>query len=168
MFYNHFENAIVSEEKTLSAKWRRSRKYSKRFNVFKAIRKIENAKPSQAFINKTLRAKRYSRPYVYLNPKGCKERKWREPKPLVDVFEEEEEVIVVAEFVGFSKENLQIHVKNQRLTLSAENLDRKYHKSLNLPVEVIPSSIRTKYKNGVLEIRLKKLLKEKALDKIAG
>ena len=151
----------------MSAKWRRSRKHSKKYNIFKSLKKVENAKPSQSFLNKTLRVKRHSRPYVYLNPKERKERKWREPEPLIDVFEEEKEVIVVAEFVGFSKENLRIHVKNQRLTLSAEDLDRKYHKSLNLPVDVIPSSIRTAYKNGVLEIRLKKLLEEKTLDKVA-
>jgi HSP20 family protein len=91
-----------------------------------------------------------------------------EREPLIDVLEGKDEVIVVAEFAGFNRENLRIHVRNQRLTLSAEALDRKYHKSLNLPTVVIPKSIRTAYKNGVLEIKLKKGAKEKAVDKIAG
>jgi len=33
---------------------------------------------------------------------------------------------------------------------------------------VIPESLRTRYKNGVLEIRLKKETKEKAIDELAG
>jgi HSP20 family molecular chaperone IbpA len=52
--------------------------------------------------------------------------------------------------------------------LSAETSNRKYHKSLNLPSGVIPKSIRTAYKNGVLEIRLKKVAKEKTMDSMAG
>jgi HSP20 family protein len=51
-------------------------------------------------------------------------------------------------------------VKNQKLTLSAKAKDRKYYKSLNLPRVVIPNVVRTTYKNGVLEIKLKKAQKE--------
>ena len=78
------------------------------------------------------------------------------------------EIIVVAEFAGFKRENLRTNVKNQRLTLSADTLDRKYYKSLNLPKRVIPNTIRMTHKNGVLEIRLKKAVEEKAIDKVAG
>jgi len=105
---------------------------------------------------------------MYKVPKSYGERWWRQQERLIDVFEEKDEVIVVAEFAGFNRENLRIYVKNQRLTLSAEDLDRKYYKSLNLPMGVIPNSIRTAYKNGVLEIRLKKAKEEKAVDKVAG
>jgi len=96
--------------------------------------------------------------------KASAQKKLREPRPLVDVLEGNDDVVVVAEFAGFKKEDLRINVKNQRLTLSAEAFDRKYHKSLNLPKRVIPSTICTTYKNGVLEIRLKKAAEEKALD----
>jgi len=47
-------------------------------------------------------------------------------------------------------------VKDQKLTLSAKSKDRRYYKSLNLPNAVIPNAMHTKYKNGVLEIRLRK------------
>ncbi len=87
---------------------------------------------------------------------------------MIDVLEEKEEIVVVAEFAGFNRENLRTNVKNQRLTLSAEVLDRKYYKSLNLPKRVIPNTIRTTYKNGVLEIRLKKSVEEKSIDRLAG
>ena len=92
----------------------------------------------------------------------------REPKPLIDILEGNDDIMVVAEFAGFNKEDLRINVKDQKLTLSAEASDRKYRKSLNLPKRVIPSTICTTYKNGVLEIRLKKAIEEKAMDKVAG
>jgi HSP20 family molecular chaperone IbpA len=171
MLYNYFWNAIVSEEKaTLSAKWRRSKKHPKRLKIFEALKRIKNKKAPSTFRIKNSRVKRHAHPYLYKVPKIYRERKWTEPEPepLIDILEEKDEVTVVAEFVGFNRENLRIHVKNQRLTLSAETPDRKYYKSLNLPMGVIPNSIRTAYKNGVLEIRLKKAIEEKAVDKIAG
>jgi HSP20 family molecular chaperone IbpA len=140
----------------------------KRLNVFKASKRAENKKAPQTFRIKNWRVKGRTRPCLYKAPKIYGERKWTEREPLIDVLQEKDEVIVVAEFAGFNRENLRIHLRNQRLTLSAEALNRKYHKSLNLPTGVIPNSIRTAYKNGVLEIRLKKGIKEKTVDKIAG
>ena len=72
---------------------------------------------------------------------------------------------VVAEIAGFNKETLKIHVKDQKLTLSAKAKDRRYYKSLNLPKVVIPDVMYTKYKNGVLEIKLRKA--ETAINKEA-
>jgi HSP20 family molecular chaperone IbpA len=132
------------------------------------MKRIENKKAPSTFRSKNLRIKKHGHPYVYWIPKNHRGRKEREPEPLIDVLEGKDEVAVVAEFVGFNRENLKIHVKNQRLTLSAENADRKYYKSLNLPMGVIPNSIRTAYKNGVLEIRLRKAIEEKAVDKVVG
>ena len=74
----------------------------------------------------------------------------------MDIFEENDDLIIIAEFTGFKRENLKVHIERQRLTLSAKNYDHKYYKSLNLPSAVIPNTICTKYKNGVLVIRLKK------------
>jgi len=147
----------------LSAKWRKNKKHSTRFNIFKALNRAKDKKTPQIF-----RIKRRTYPNRYRVQKIHRERIWKEPKPLIDVLEERDEIIVVAEFAGFKKENLRIHVKNQRLTLAAEALDRKYYKSLNLPKRVIPNIIRTTYKNGVLEIRLKKAVEEKAIDELAG
>jgi HSP20 family protein len=47
-------------------------------------------------------------------------------------------------------------VKDQKITLSAKSKERRYYKSLNLPKVVIPDETHTKFKNGVLEIKLKK------------
>jgi HSP20 family protein len=96
------------------------------------------------------------------------ERKSKEPEPLIDVLDENDSVTVVAELAGFERRNITVRVKDQRLMLLAKTSDRKYRKSLNLPKRVIASTMYTKYKNGVLEIRFKKCLQEKTVDEVAG
>jgi HSP20 family molecular chaperone IbpA len=147
----------------LSAKWRRNRN-SKKFNIFRVFNKIRDRNSPQTFQPKGSRIRRQSYPYKYRVQKVSAEKKLKEPRPLADVLEGNDDIVVVAEFAGFKKEDLRVNLKNQKLTLSAEASDRKYHKSLNLPKRVIPSTLCTTYKNGVLEIRLKKAAEEKALD----
>ncbi|MGA3059040.1 MAG: Hsp20/alpha crystallin family protein [Candidatus Bathyarchaeia archaeon] len=81
------------------------------------------------------------------------------------MFQENNYITIVAEIAGFNKETLKIHVKNQKIILSAKSKDRRYYKSLNLPKVVIPDVMYTKFKNGVLEIKLKKA--ETAINKEA-
>jgi HSP20 family molecular chaperone IbpA len=129
---------------------------------------VKDRKTSKKFHVKSSNIKRKTYTRRFNVQKFSAERKLREPKPLIDVLEGNDDIVVVAELAGFTRKDLAISVKNQRLTLSAEALERKYHKSLNLPKRVIPSTMRTMYKNGVLEIRLKKVIEEKALDRVAG
>ena len=152
----------------MSAKWRRSKKHSGRFDIFRSFNKPKNQSIPNAFKIKSAWIKKQSRLLTYRTPRTSKERKCREPEPLIDILEENDEITVVAEFAGFKKKNIRIHVNKQRLTLTGEAAERKYYKSLNLPKRVIPNTIRTKYKNGVLEIRLKKCEEEKTVDRVAG
>jgi len=78
-----------------------------------------------------------------------------EIEPLVDVFEDNEEIIVVAEVPGVSKEDIELKVKPKQLIIKAKSKDRKYFKTIDLPKEVIPEKAKASYKNGVLEVRLK-------------
>ena len=108
-----------------------------------------------------------------MNPQKYRSRsferkKWKEPKPLIDIFQQESWITIIAEIVGFNRETLKIDVKDQKLTLSARAKDRRYYKSLNLPKVVIPNVMYTTYKNGVLEIKLKKAAKEETIKKQVG
>lgn len=152
----------------MSARWRRNRKQADWFNISKAMKRIENRKVPQKFRMKNSETKKHMWPGKFRVMRIPTERNLKEPEPLVDVLQERDEVVIVAEVAGFNRESLKIRVKNQHLTLTAGSSDRKYYKSLNLPMEVIPSNIRTAYKNGVLEIRLKKANEEKAVDRVAG
>ena len=81
----------------------------------------------------------------------------REREPLVDILEENEEIVVVAELPGVEKENINLHTSRWELIISVNTTKRKYHKKLFLPKEVDPRSARASYKNGVLPVRLKKV-----------
>ncbi len=88
-------------------------------------------------------------------PSGSRAKR-QDPKPLIDIFQDSNNITIVAEIAGFNKETFKINVKDQKVTLSAKSKERRYYKSLNLPKVVIPDETHTKYKNGVLEIKLKK------------
>jgi HSP20 family molecular chaperone IbpA len=151
----------------LSAKWRRNKKTLKKFNIFRVFNKTKEKNNARTFRIKSSNGKKQTNRSRY-KIERIPEENLKEPPPLIDVLEDNDEIAVFAEFAGFSKENLRINVRNQRLTLSARASDRKYRKSLNLPKRVIPDTACTTYKNGVLEIRLKKALEQEAMDKIAG
>ncbi len=89
-----------------------------------------------------------------------KVRKTREP--LVEVNEEEDQIVVIAEMPGVSKEDIEINATNRSLTISTEKniLGRKYFKEIELPNTINSGYAKARYTNGILEIRLKKL-KEK-------
>jgi HSP20 family molecular chaperone IbpA len=134
----------------MSARWRRSTKNRKWLDLngltgkepktYKTAKRPNsipthtNFRPSKSFTKRTL----------------------PEQKPLIDIFQENNTITIVAEIVGFNKDSLKINVKDQKITLSAKSKDRRYYKSLNLPTVVIPNAMHTKFKNGVLEIKLKK------------
>jgi HSP20 family molecular chaperone IbpA len=153
------EMPLYLGESKLSTKWRRSRKYLKWLDLTSPDR--TNAKNRYKILRiVTMRNAKTAPPY-YRASKTSAKRKWRAPKPLIDIFQEKNWITIVAEIAGFNRETLKINVKDQKVTLSAKAKDRRYYKSLNLPKVVVPNAVRTTLKNGVLEIRLRKASKEK-------
>jgi len=80
-------------------------------------------------------------------PKVSEER-----EPLVDVIEEKEVVKIIAELPGVSKEDINLKTTEEKLEISVETPERKYHKVISLPCRVKPLSAKASYKNGVLEV----------------
>ncbi len=79
-----------------------------------------------------------------------------EREPLVDVLQVNDEIAVLAELPGVEKNDIELHVIEKKVTISVDSKGRKYHKELELPVSVLPASAKASYKNGVLEVRLKR------------
>jgi len=79
-----------------------------------------------------------------------------EREPLVDVIEENGEIAVFAELPGVEKNDIRLHSNEKNLTISVDSKGRKYYKELELPDSVLATSAKATYKNGVLEVRLKK------------
>ncbi|MEB3760320.1 MAG: Hsp20/alpha crystallin family protein [Desulfurococcales archaeon] len=78
-----------------------------------------------------------------------------EIEPLVDVIDADDEVWVIAELPGIPKEKIKVKATEDYVEIRAEN-GKKYYKKIELPVKVDPKSAVAKYKNGVLDIKLKK------------
>jgi len=134
----------------MSAKWRRSSKNRKWLDFSEPKSKKSNSP------QKTQRLKSMPAPPNFRPAKSYAKRNTAVDKPLIDIFQENGYITIVAEIVGFNKETLKINVKDQKITLSAKSKERRYYKSLNLPTVVIPDAMHTKFKNGVLEVKLKK------------
>jgi HSP20 family protein len=84
-----------------------------------------------------------------------------EREPLADVLSSDGEVQVIVELPGVSKGDINLRGTENSLTVSVDTSERKYYKKLELPVKVDPKSAKSRYTNGVLEITIKKLDKDK-------
>ncbi len=79
-----------------------------------------------------------------------------EIEPIVDVMEEKGEVVVVADIPGVEKEDIKLNAIEDMLTIDVDSKRRKYHKEIRMPAKIDPESAKASYKNGVLEVRLKR------------
>lgn len=88
-------------------------------------------------------------------PKGPVVEEVREP--IVDVFDEKDQLLVVAELPGVAESDINLEVKGDILTLCGERGEKKYSKEVLLPSKVDEKTLSSTYKNGILEIRIKKI-----------
>lgn len=92
--------------------------------------------------------------------------------PAVDVYEEGKDVVVKAELPGMKKEDIEINLTRDTITLSGEKKQEKktekkgyyryessygsFRRSMDLPVDVQTDKVKASFKDGVLEIRMPK------------
>ncbi len=76
-------------------------------------------------------------------------------EPLVDTFDEDAEIVIVAELPGVSEAQIQVELKDDILTIATSG-DRLYAKEILLSAAVESNSLQQTYTNGILELRLKK------------
>ncbi len=88
--------------------------------------------------------------------------------PAVDVFEDKDQVVVKAELPGMKKEDIEIYMSGDSLSISGERKEEsekksgnnitaerhfgRFHRWVPLPAGVIPEKIEAHYKDGVLKI----------------
>ena len=94
---------------------------------------------------------------------------WR---PAVDIFEEKDNVVIKAELPGMNKDDIDLRVENNVLTLTGQRKREKevtedgyfrseraygtFSRSFTLPTTVDVSKIEASYKDGVLSVNLPK------------
>lgn len=76
-------------------------------------------------------------------------------EPLVDLFDEKNSVRIIAEIPGIEKEDINLDLEGRTLLVSVDAA-RKYYKKIELPADVDEKEIKANYKNGILEVTLKK------------
>ena len=74
-------------------------------------------------------------------------------EPLVDVFEEEGSILVVAEMPGVAAEDVVLEVREDVLTISAERGAKRYRTEVLLPRPCSRDRMSLACNNGILEIR---------------
>jgi len=117
----------------------------------------------------------WMRPFNWDNPLWSEMAKSMEVRvPSVDVIDREEEVVVRAEIPGFDKENLEVSLSDDRLTIKGSTRQEKEEKEAGeytrremsrgsftrvvaLPANVDGEKARASFKDGVLEMTLPKL-----------
>ncbi len=87
-------------------------------------------------------------------PEGPKVDEEREP--ITDIFDEENEIVVIAEMPGIEQDVIKIDLKEDILEISAVSKTRTYRKELLLPIKATMQDLSQKFTNGILEIRIKK------------
>jgi len=90
-----------------------------------------------------------------------------EREPLVDIYEEADKIRIVAELPGVDENKIKVEaLDDRRILIEASNHDRKYRKEVELPTEIDIDTAEAVYKNGVLEIRVRKKGKEERRGKV--
>ncbi|MCL5098211.1 MAG: Hsp20/alpha crystallin family protein [Candidatus Omnitrophica bacterium] len=74
-------------------------------------------------------------------------------EPVVDLFEEDDCLLIIAEMPGVSAADVRLDLKDDVLTISAEKKDKKYRKEILLPGSFDKEKITLTSNNGVLEIK---------------
>jgi len=98
-------------------------------------------------------------------------------KPVVDIYETDEGIVIHADLPGVNKEDVSVEVKNNVLTLKGErHMDEKvgeeryfrrercfgtFERSFTLKSTVSPDKIKAKFKDGVLTIQVPRPEEEK-------
>ncbi|MFT6753786.1 MAG: HSP20 family protein [Candidatus Azotimanducaceae bacterium] len=78
-------------------------------------------------------------------------------EPLIDVIEELDHVLVLAEMPGISDADVSIELNGDVLTINAACGSKKYHKETVLPRSFDSQGMSSSCRNGILEVKLNDL-----------
>jgi HSP20 family protein len=77
-------------------------------------------------------------------------------EPLSDIREGVDKVTVILALPGVEKKDIKVTAEDRYLDLEVDSPDKRYSKHLDLPCNVLPGSAEANYKNGVLEVVMRR------------
>ena len=86
-------------------------------------------------------------------------------EPISDIIEGKKYVSVTVEIPGVEKDDIDLRVTEKELEITVDAPQRKYHKIIDLPAEVKPKTTKATYKNGILDVVVKRKCISKDEDK---
>jgi HSP20 family protein len=114
----------------------------------------------------------FKRPFPIWGFPGTKMKGMEEVAPSVDLFEENNDIVVKAELPGMTKDDIEVTLIDDTITISGEKKKEEkaekknyyrwecsygsFSRTFTLPAEVQKDKVKTKLKDGVLEVRLPK------------
>lgn len=84
-----------------------------------------------------------------------------ESESLTDVIEYDDEVAITVELPGVEKKDIDLKAIEDTLEIKVDIPQREYRKLVNLPCDVQPRTLKATYKNGVLDVVIKRIEKSK-------
>jgi len=126
----------------------------------------------------------FRRPFSLMEPSWwprLRMTEMQEVSPMVDIFEEGDNLVVKAEIPGMKKEDIEVNLTADMVTISGEKkqeekvekkdyyrLERSYGsftRSFRLPKEVQTDKAKATFKEGVLEVKVPKTEEAKKKEK---
>lgn len=77
-------------------------------------------------------------------------------EPMTDVIEREDTISITVELPGVERDEIELQSSPNRVTIEVNNPERRYYKDVDLPKLIDPDSVKATFKNGVLDITVKK------------
>lgn len=151
----------------------------------KGVVKVEPAKPLSPFEEMEKRFEEFfRRPFSFMGPSWLPRLKMHEMEelsPTVDIFEDGSDVVVKAELPGMRKEDIDVSLTGDTISISGEKkkeekvekknyyrMERSYGsftRSFSLPSEVQSDKAKAQFNEGILEIRVPKTEEAKKKEK---
>ena len=85
-----------------------------------------------------------------------------EREPLADIVTTDNEVKVIVEMPGINKEDINVKAYDNSVEISTtEKAQRKYYRMVEIPTDADTNTVKSTYKNGILEIIFNKKARPK-------
>ena len=87
-------------------------------------------------------------------------------KPLTEMYEQGNQIVILAELHGIEKKNIRINIMNEKVEIIGKKdedyegiVKLDFNEVVELPVPVSKEGVKTNFRNGILEIKLNKIIK---------
>jgi len=82
-------------------------------------------------------------------------------EPLTDIIESEDQLTVIMELPGVDKSEIKVSASDRLLELRVDRPAKRFSRQLELPCDILADSAQASYKNGVLQIVMRRAVAKK-------